>query len=127
MDSAPTRVLVVDDDAAIRLLCRVNLELAGYEVDEAETLAQARAVLAEKEVQAVLLDLALGAEDGLALLHEVRAGGVDVPIVLLTGRDGAAAAGLAQAVLEKPFQLEELVSTVGLLAGSAGIGRLRPR
>lgn len=127
MDAASTRVLVVDDDASIRLLCRVNLELHGYAVDEAETLAQARAVLAEKEVQAVLLDLALGAEDGLALLHEVQAGGLGVPVVLLTGRDGAAAAGLAQAVLEKPFQLEELTSTVELLAGPAAMGRLRPR
>lgn len=127
MAAAQTRVLVVDDDASIRLLCRVNLELNGYAVNEAESLAEARAVLAEVEVQAVLLDLALGAEDGLALLQELQVGGLDVPVVLLTGRDGAATEGLAQAVLQKPFQLEDLVSTIDLLAGPAGIGRLRPR
>lgn len=127
MAAAQTRVLVVDDDASIRLLCRVNLELHGYAVSEAESLAEARTVLAEVEVQAMLLDLALGAEDGLALLPELRAGGLDVPVVLLTGRDGEAVEGLAQAVLRKPFQLEELVSTIDLLAGPKGIGRLRPR
>jgi DNA-binding response OmpR family regulator len=127
MAAAQTRVLVVDDDASIRLLCRVNLELHGYAVNEAETLAEARAVLAEVEVQAVLLDLSLGAEDGLALLQELQVGGLDVPVVLLTGRDGAAADGVAQAVLQKPFQLEDLVATIDLLAGPAGIGRLRPR
>jgi DNA-binding response OmpR family regulator len=127
MAGANTRVLVVDDDASIRLLCRVNLELRGYAVNEAESLVEARAVLAEVEVQAVLLDLGLGAEDGLALLEELQAGGLDVPVVLLTGRDGAAAGGLAQAVLQKPFQLEELISTIDLLAGPKGIGRLRPR
>jgi DNA-binding NtrC family response regulator len=127
MAAAQTRVLVVDDDASIRLLCRVNLELNDYAVNEAESLAEARAVLAEVEVQAVLLDLALGAEDGLALLQELQEGGLDVPVVLLTGRDGAATYGLAQAVLQKPFQLEDLVSTIDLLAGPAAIGRLRPR
>ncbi len=111
MAAARTRVLVVDDDASIRLLCRVNLELRGYAVAEAATLAQARAVLAGGGVHAVLLDLALGADDGLELLPELR----ELPVALMTGRDGP---GPAHPVLEKPFALEELVSTVELLAGS---------
>jgi DNA-binding response OmpR family regulator len=117
MAAAGKLVLVVDDDPSIRLLCRINLELGGYAVAEAETLAQARAVLAEGGVRAVLLDLRLGADDGLALLRELRAGGSDLPVALLTGRDGldGEADGLAHAILAKPFHLDELSSTVELL------------
>ena len=117
MAAARTRVLVVEDDASIRLLCRVNLELRGYAVSEAATLAQARAALAGGDVQAVLLDLALGADDGLELLHELD----DVPVALLTGGDRT---GAGLAVLAKPFGLEELVATVERLAGPAVTGRL---
>jgi len=111
------RVLVVDDDASIRLLCRVNLELRGYAVAEAATLAQAREMLAGGAVHAVLLDLALGADDGLELLPEL--GGV--PVALLTGRERQ---GDALPVLGKPFELDELFSTVERLAGAAATGRL---
>jgi DNA-binding response OmpR family regulator len=111
------RVLVVDDDASIRLLCRVNLELRGYAVAEAATLVQARELLAGGGVHAVLLDLALGADDGLELLPELEG----VPVALLTGRE-LPGAGLP--VLEKPFELEELCSTVERLAGPAATGRL---
>ena len=65
-------VLIVDDDTAIRLLCRVNLELRGLRVVEAAYLDQARQVLAEEPVDVVLLDLHLGHERGLDLLHELR-------------------------------------------------------
>jgi DNA-binding response OmpR family regulator len=111
------RVLVVDDDASIRLLCRVNLELRGYAVAEAATLAQAREVLMGGDVHAVLLDLALGADDGLELLPELDG----VPVALLTGRDRP---GVGLAVLDKPFELEELFSTVERLAGPTATGRL---
>ena len=114
MSPAETRVLVVDDDASIRLLCRVNLELRGFAVAEAETLAQARAVLADEDVHAVLLDLVLGADDGLELVPELG----DRPVALMTGRDRA---GAGLAVLEKPFELDELVVVVERLVA---IGRL---
>ena len=57
-------VLIVDDEPSIRLLCRVNLELEGYRVVEAETLAEARSALAEESFALVLLDLQIGAESG---------------------------------------------------------------
>ncbi len=115
MAAARTCVLVVDDDASIRLLCRVNLELRGYAVAEAGTLAEARAALAAEDVHAVLLDLALGADDGLELLRELE----EIPVALMTGRDEP---GAARLVLEKPFALEQLVATVELLAGSLPAG-----
>src|SRR4029078_1486931 len=61
-------VLVVDDEPAIRLLCRVNLELAGYEVREAATLADARRQL--EGVSVVLLDMHVGAARGETPLAE---------------------------------------------------------
>jgi DNA-binding NtrC family response regulator len=106
-------VLVVDDEASIRLLCRVNLELDGLRVLEASSLAEARAAVAE-EPALVLLDLHLGAEDGLDLLTEIRQEHPEVRVVLLTGTAdvGETERSLADAVLPKPFTLDQLASTV---------------
>lgn len=112
-------VLVVDDDAAIRLLCRVNLELDGHRVAEAATLGEARAVLAAEPVKVVLLDLHIGNERGVDLLRELRQNSPEVAVALLTGSpqerspDEEAA---ADAVISKPFAIEELDETVRRLA-----------
>jgi DNA-binding response OmpR family regulator len=104
-------VLVVDDDAAIRLLCRVNLELDGYVVLEAATLAEARAQLRDVDVDAVLLDVHVGTESGYDLLTELYG---RTPVALLTGSaDAADVAGrAADARIPKPFTLDELAGTV---------------
>lgn len=108
------RVLVVDDDRSLRLLCRVNLELDGFEVTEAATLGEARGALASEPVSAVLLDVHVGNESGLDLLDELKAAGRDLPVVLLTGESGLPpeARGRADAVLSKPFEIGELAATV---------------
>jgi two-component system response regulator GlrR len=105
-------VLVVDDDRSLRLLCRVNLELDGYEVAEAETLDAARAGVAD--VDLVLLDVHVGAGNGLDLLDELKRDRPALPVVLLTGESGLApeARGLADAVLAKPFGIMDLSDTV---------------
>ena len=56
------KVLVVDDESALRLLCRVNLELEGHRVLEAATLAEARELLAAELPDVMLLDVHLGTE-----------------------------------------------------------------
>jgi DNA-binding NtrC family response regulator len=108
-----TTVLVVDDEPAIRLLCRVNLELDGHRVLEAGTLDEARSILAEAP-SLVLLDLHVGSERGVDLLTEIRADHPDVRVVLLTGTTefSDAERELADGVLAKPFTLEQLASTV---------------
>ena len=111
---APGTVLVVDDEPSIRLLCRVNLELDGYRVVEAGSLADARRVLGAEPVSVVLLDVNLGGEDGRELLDELR----DRPAALLTGDsalDGATQARVS-AVLPKPFELDDLLETVRRLS-----------
>ena len=109
-------VLVVDDEPAIRLLCRVNLELDGYEVREAATLGEARTELAGG-VDVVLLDMHIGVERGYALLDEIIAAGIPVAIVTGSTELEAIAGTGADAVLGKPFTIEDLVATVARLAG----------
>jgi two-component system C4-dicarboxylate transport response regulator DctD len=108
-------VLVVDDEPAIRLLCRVNLELGGYEVREAGSLDEARRQVADG-VDVVLLDMHLGNERGDALLEELVE--LAIPVAVVTGStDLEAIAGTsATAVLGKPFTIDELESTVARLA-----------
>lgn len=113
-----TIVLVVDDDAALRLLCRVNLELDGHLVHEAATLAAARDVLAVEPVDVLLLDVHVGSENGIAFLHELRENRASVSVALFTGSATLARAErlLADGVLPKPFELEQLSETVRSLA-----------
>jgi DNA-binding NtrC family response regulator len=107
-------VLVVDDEPAIRLLCRVNLELAGYEVREASTLAEAQERL-DDDVSVVLLDMHVGRQRGDRFLAEVKAAGI--PVAVVSGStDLEVLRDLADAVLAKPFAIDDLEQTVARLA-----------
>ena len=112
-DRSP-RVLVVDDDQAIRLVCRVNLELDGFRVLEAASLADARLVLETEPVEVVLLDLNLGTERADELVDELRRRKPPVPVVLVTGSSDAPRPDgpEADATLAKPFEIEELTATI---------------
>ena len=116
-------VLVVDDEPSIRLLCKVNLELEGYRVLEADTLAEARRHLRESDVDAVLLDVHVGAEDGRELVQEIRSARPSTGIALFSGSSevGAAATVDADAVIPKPFLLEQLLGTVDWLVRRARV------
>lgn len=115
-------VLVVDDDDALRMLCRVNLELDGYRVLEAASVADALRTLAEEPIDAMLLDIHLRDGDGRELLEAL--GGRRPPVALFTGsaRVGPELRALADDVLPKPFTLEVLAATVRRLV--AGPGRV---
>jgi DNA-binding response OmpR family regulator len=115
MEQPLARALVVDDDAALRLLCRVNLELEGFAVREAASVAEAEAALAAERPDVVLLDVHLGGEQTHDLLARIRADGI--PVALVTGsvdindyRDSA------DAMLPKPFVPQMLVETARRLA-----------
>ena len=113
-------VLVVDDDASLRLLCRVNLELDGYRVLEAGSVAEGAARLAEGEIDAMLLDLHLGDGDGRDLLASL--GERRPPVALFTGSEviGPELHAVAEEVLSKPFQLDALLATVRRLVSRRG-------
>jgi DNA-binding NtrC family response regulator len=118
VDSPSNTVLVVDDDAAIRFLCRVNLELEGWTVREAASVSEARAAVAETQVAVVLLDVHLGSGDGFVVLEHLDGQRVG----LFTGSLEVEPAHRERvdAVLTKPFTISELSETVaGLAAATA--------
>lgn len=117
--AAPVRVLVVDDEPSIRLLCRINLELEGHEVREAESLATARAELETGDVDVVLLDVHLHHERSDVLIEECHGRRPRVPVVLVSGSADVTVDRLtdADAILPKPFEIDELVAAVRDLAG----------
>jgi DNA-binding response OmpR family regulator len=109
------RALVVDDDAALRLLSRVNLELEGFEVREAATIGEAEAAIAAERPDVVLLDVHLGGEQTHDLLARIRASGI--PVALVTGSvDIDEYRESADAVIGKPFEPGALVETARRLA-----------
>ena len=109
MNEAGASILLVEDDAALRLVCRVNLELEGFEVREAAGLDEARAEVAAERPALVFLDLHLGAGASDELLGELRAEGI--PVVLVSGTvDVTAYENRATAVMPKPFDPAELVA-----------------
>jgi DNA-binding response OmpR family regulator len=114
-----TTVLVVEDDSAMRLLCRVNLELERYRVLEAATLAEARALLASEQIDFVLLDVHVAGESGYDLIGPIRERHA-APIALITGSAhvGPRERELVDLVLPKPFDLAELSDALGRMTGA---------
>jgi DNA-binding NtrC family response regulator len=108
------KVLVVDDDEALRLLCRVNLELEGFEVSEAASVTEAEQALADGP-DVVLLDVHLGGDDSSDLIERIHAAGIKVCVV--TGSvDVTEYRARADAVLSKPFVPAALVDVARRLA-----------
>jgi CheY-like chemotaxis protein len=82
------RVLVVDDEPAVRTICAFNLQAAGHDVREAATGDEALAAVAEELPDLVLLDVMMPGLDGWAVAAALRAGPRtrDLPVVFLTAR-----------------------------------------
>jgi two-component system, OmpR family, KDP operon response regulator KdpE len=125
-------VLVVEDDAAIRALCRITFErarlgpLRGVRYVDAGDLKDARAAIASEAPDLVVMDVRLPDGNGLDLLREIRDAGnrdgtrviIASASVLPSERDAALAAG-ADRFLPKPYRPSELVEAVAaLLAGA---------
>ena len=107
-------VLIVEDDPSLRLLCRVNLELEQLNVLEAETLAQAIALVASEPIDVVLLDMHVGEDLGFDLLPYLRESRPEASVCLLSGtteNDPEQLEGV-HAFIRKPFELEDLTGTV---------------
>ena len=128
---AKQRVLVVDDDKAVRESLRRSLEFNGYDVstaaDGAEALAGLSAGSAPPDV--VVMDVMMPRLDGIETTRALRAAGNDVPILVLTARDavGDRVEGLdagADDYLTKPFALQELLARLRALLrrASAPVG-----
>ena len=120
-EQTPTTVLVVEDDAALRMLCRINLDLEGYRVLEAETMDLAAELVSSEPVDVVLLDLHVGDRHGLDLLPILRAERPDAAVCLLSGTSESEPPeeeGVDE-FIRKPFELEVLTDTVQRLASKS--------
>jgi DNA-binding response OmpR family regulator len=116
MVSANSHILVVDDDAEVRLLLRKCLEREGFKVTEASNGAQMRSAFEQLPINLITLDLTLGGEDGLDLAREIRASR-NIPIIMITGKGDTIdrVVGLelgADDYIAKPFQLREVLARV---------------
>ena len=115
------KILVVDDERAVRDSLRRALELQGYEVELASDGAEALARLAENsQPDAVVLDILMPGVDGLEVCRQLRRRGNSVPVLMLTARDavGDRVEGLdagADDYVVKPFALEELLARLRAL------------
>jgi two-component system nitrogen regulation response regulator NtrX len=109
-------VLVVEDDASLRLLARLNLELEQFRVREAGTLDEARAAVAAERPAMVFLDVHLHGEATDILLDELRRTGI--PVVVVTGSaDIRQYRDRADQVLGKPFEPAALVAAARRFVG----------
>ena len=112
---SPARVLVVDDDRAVRESLRRSLEFNGYAVALASDGAEALASITGSAPDVVVMDVMMPRLDGLEATRALRKAGNDVPILVLTARDavGDRVEGLdagADDYLTKPFALPELLA-----------------
>lgn len=114
------RILVVDDDRAVRESLRRSLSFNGYSVDLAQDGVEALEAIANERPDAVVLDVMMPRLDGLEVCRQLRSTGDDMPILVLTARDSVSerVAGLdagADDYLPKPFALEELLARMRAL------------
>ena len=128
MDSPQRRVLVVDDDEAIREVARAALELVGgWQVTTADSGQDAYAIALAIEPDAMLLDVMMPGHDGPATVASMRADPVtrDIPVIFLTAKNPSGGAqawreiGLA-GVIPKPFDPMTLATEIARLLGWQG-------
>ncbi|WP_280314724.1 response regulator transcription factor [Nocardia abscessus] len=114
------RILVVDDDRAVRESLRRSLTFNGYSVDLAVDGVDALEKATVQRPDALVLDVMMPRLDGLEVCRRLRSTGDDLPILVLTARDSVSerVAGLdagADDYLPKPFALEELLARLRAL------------
>jgi two-component system, OmpR family, response regulator MprA len=115
------RILVVDDDRSVRESLRRSLAFNGYQVDLASDGQAALDAVTAQRPDAMVLDVMMPRLDGLEVCRRMRAGGDDLPILVLTARDAVSdrVSGLdagADDYLPKPFAFPELLARVRALS-----------
>jgi len=125
-DQPSQRVLVVEDDGAVRRAVERALSFEGYDVVSARDGSEALSIILNDHIEAIVLDVMMPIIDGLEVCRRIRARGDTTPILILTARTEVSdrVAGLdagADDYLVKPFALEELLARLrALLRRSSG-------
>jgi two-component system KDP operon response regulator KdpE len=114
-DTAPVRVLVVDDEPSIRRFLRTSLSAQGYDVTEAEDGARALDEVRRRTPDLIVLDLGLPGMDGQEVIRRLRGDGLTLPVIVLSSRTDEA--GKVEALdlgaddyVTKPFGIDELMA-----------------
>ncbi len=115
--TGPLRVLVVDDEPAIRRFLRAGLSSQGYVVTEVEEGLQAVDVARRKGTDLIVLDLGLPDIDGIEVIGRIRGAGSSIPIIVLSSRNDEAAKVDALDLgaddyVTKPFGIDELLARI---------------
>jgi DNA-binding response OmpR family regulator len=127
--TAEERILIVDDESAIRLVCQLNLDSVGFQTLEAADGETALALARSEQPDLILLDVMLPGLDGLRVAEELAASPEtrEIPILFLSARSdrsdeerGYEAGGLGY--VTKPFDPEVLISRVRDVLERAGRG-----
>jgi len=121
-----SQILVIDDEPALRQILVTVLTRAGYAVDQASAAAEARARLSRGDVDVALCDITMPGGNGIDLLRETRASGIDTVFVMITGSSSvttvveALRAG-AFDYLTKPVRNEELLHRLAQIEALRGL------
>ncbi|MFA7554195.1 MAG: phosphate regulon transcriptional regulator PhoB [Spongiibacteraceae bacterium] len=122
-------ILIVDDEAAIREMVRMSLEMAGFDCEEAGDIQQAHRMIVDNRPDLVLLDWMLPGGSGIELLRRIRKDDVlaDLPVIMLTAKteEDNKIQGLdvgADDYITKPFAPREMLSRVKAVMRRTGYG-----
>ena len=118
-------ILVIDDEDALRLIIRRILERAGHSVLDASDGREGVALTQAQDFDLIITDLLMPEMDGIETIREIRARGISIPILAMSGGGsseasarlflGAAAKLGANAILAKPFRAAELLQSIKAL------------
>jgi len=119
------RIIVIDDDEAVRGAIRRALERMQHDVLEADDGAVGLALLADQGAELVITDIFMPGQDGIVTVRQIRRQYPEVKIIAISGGDASGRMDLRQdakllgatATLAKPFELEDLVRTVAGVLG----------
>jgi DNA-binding response OmpR family regulator len=114
------RILVIDDEPALRLMLREALETVGYEVEEAQNGAEGLSLHRRWPFHLIITDIFMPGTDGLEVIKELREQGDSIPVLAISGgglfraEDALTAARKvgASEVLQKPFALQQILWSV---------------
>ena len=110
-----TRILIVEDDLHLRVVLRMVLERAGYEVAEAKNGLDGLESIEKEMPELVIADMTMPVMNGVELVDRIRSNPetASIPIVLLSGREvDPLAAKLVTAVVTKPFEPADLLARI---------------
>ena len=116
------RILIVDDEPDIVLLYRTEFEEEGHTVETASTLAEADKILAQSDVDLMILDIRLQRESGLSLLKELRRRQSRLPVILCSAYSAyreEITSWLADAYVVKSGDLSQLKAEAARLLARA--------